>query len=94
MSEAQRKSFANGNNAMHSKEAREKARMKLKGKFPAVALQKATVAKHHPVINLITGEKYISIKEACEKTGLNRSTIIRNCNGYVKKAKWKYIEKP
>lgn len=92
MSIAQKKSFANGNNAFHSRESREKARLKLKGRIPIAAIQKATEAKWHSVINLETGIKYKSIKEAAEKNGINRSTIIRHCESKVKKQKWQYVK--
>lgn len=94
MSIAQKKSFANGNNAMHSQEARAKAAQKKKGrKLPDYITQKASEAKFHAVKNMQTGVIYPSIKAACEETGLNRSTIIRHCNGTLKKQKWKYAEK-
>ena len=93
MSMAQKKSFANGNNAMHSPEARAKATQKLKGrKVSERAIKKASEAKYHPVKNMQTGVVYPSIKAACEGTGLNRSTIIRHCNGTLKKQKWKYAK--
>ena len=94
MSIAQKKSFANGNNAMHSPEARAKASQKLKGRKPSeYSIQKASEAKYHPVENMQTGVVYPSIKAACEDTGLNRSTIIRHCNGTLKKQKWQYAER-
>jgi len=93
MSMAQKKSFANGNNAMHSPEARAKATQKLKGrKVSEHAIKKASEAKYHLVKNMQTGVVYSSIKAACEGTGLNRSTIIRHCNGILKKQKWKYVK--
>lgn len=93
MSIAQKKSFANGNNAMHSQEARAKAAQKKKGrKLPNYITQKASEAKFHAVKNMQTGVIYPSIKSACEETGLNRSTIIRHCNGTLKKQKWKYAK--
>lgn len=92
MCEAQKKSFANGNNAMHSKESREKAHIKLKGRIPIVAIQKSMETKYHSVINLETKIIYKSIKEAAEKNGINRSTIIRHCEGKFRKQKWQYIE--
>lgn len=92
MKKAQKLAFQNGNNAMHSEKAREKARKSLQGKvFSEVVLKKATEAKYHAVVNLITNETYQSIKEATEKTGLNRSTIIRHCQGKTKKQKWQYL---
>lgn len=94
MSIAQKKSFANGNNAMHSPEARAKAAHKLKGKKPSeYSIQRANEAKFHAVKNMQTGVVYPSIKAACEDTGLNRSTIIRHCNGTLKKQKWQYAER-
>lgn len=94
MSKAQKKNFANGNNAMHSPEARAKAAQKLKGqKVSEYAVKKASEAKYHPVENMQTGVVYPSIKAACEDTGLNRSTIIRHCNGTLKKQKWQYAER-
>jgi len=94
MSIAQKKSFANGNNAMHSPEARAKVSQKLKGRKPSeYSIQKASEAKYHPVENMQTGVVYPSIKAACEDTGLNRSTIIRHCNGTLKKQKWQYAER-
>lgn len=93
MSIAQKKSFANGNNAMHSPEARAKAAKKLKGrKVSEYAIKKASEAKYHPVENMRTGVVYPSIKAACEDTGLNRSTIIRHCNGMLKNKKWRYSD--
>lgn len=93
MSIAQKKSFANGNNAMHSPEARAKAAKKLKGrKVSEYAIKKASEAKYHPVENMQTGVVYPSIKAACEDTGLNRSTIIRHCNGTIKNKKWRYSD--
>lgn len=93
MSEAQKKSFQNGNNAMHSPEARAKAAEKLRGrKLPDYVVQKASEAKFHAVKNMQTGVVYPSIKAACEDSGLDRSTIIRHCNGTLKKQKWKYAE--
>lgn len=93
MSEAQKKSFANGNNAMHSPESRAKAAAKLKGrKLPDYVTQRASEAKYHPVKNMQTGIVYPSIKAACEETGLNRSTIIRHCNGMLKNKKWRYSD--
>lgn len=92
MSEAQKKNFKSGNNAMHSPKARAKAKESLKGKkFPNHVLKKATEAKYRAVENIITGEKYQSIKDACEKTGLNQTTIIRHCKNKQKKIEWKYI---
>lgn len=93
MSKAQKKNFANGNNAMHSLEARAKAAEKLRGrKLPDYITQKASEAKYHPVENMQTGIVYPSIKAACEETGLNRSTIIRHCNGTLKNKKWRYAD--
>lgn len=93
MSIAQKKSFANGNNAMHSPEARAKASQKLKGRKPSeYSIQRASEAKYHPVENMQTGVVYPSIKAACEDTGLNRSTIIRHCNGTLKNKKWRYSD--
>lgn len=93
MSEAQKRNFANGNNAMHSQEARAKAAQKKKGrKLPDYITQKASEAKYHPVENMQTGVVYPSIKAACEDTGLNRSTIIRHCNGTLKNKKWRYSD--
>lgn len=94
MSIAQKKSFANGNNAMHSQEAREKARKSLKGKKPSnYAIQKANEAKFHAVKNIVTGKIYKSIKEAVQNEKVNRTTIIRQCKGKSKKRNWCYIEK-
>ena len=94
MSIAQKKSFANGNNAMHSPEARAKAAQKKKGrKLPDYITQKASEAKFHAVKNMQTGVIYPSIKAACEDSGLSRSTIIRHCNGTLKKQKWEYAKK-
>ena len=93
MSIAQKKSFANGNNAMHSPEARAKMAKKKKGrKLPDYITQKASEAKFHAVKNMQTGVIYPSIKAACEETGLNRSTIIKHCNGKLKSKKWQYVE--
>lgn len=93
MSIAQKKSFANGNNAMHSSEVRARVAKKLRGrKLPDYITQKASEAKYHPVENMQTGVVYSSIKAACEDTGLNRSTIIRHCNGTLKNQKWKYAD--
>lgn len=93
MSEAQKKSFANGNNAMHSPESRAKAAAKLKGrKLPDYITQKASEAKYHPVKNIKTEVVYESIKAACEDTGLNRGTIIRQCRGKTNKKEWRYVE--
>ena len=93
MSDAQKKNFANGNNAMHSPEARAKAAQKLKGrKLPDYVTQKATEAKYHPVKNIKTGVVYESIKAACRDTGLNRGTIIRQCRGNTNKKEWRYVE--
>ena len=93
MREAQKKSFANGNNAMHSPEARAKAAEKLKGrKLPDYITQKASEAKFHSVKNMQTGVIYPSIKAACEDTGLNQTTIIRHCKGILKSKKWQYAE--
>ena len=93
MSEAQKKSYANGNNRIHSPEIRDKVREKLKGrKLSDYVLQKANEAKFHKVRNIHTGEIYPSIKNACEKTGLNRSTIIRQCTGVTKKKDWEYAD--
>ena len=55
-------------------------------------VQKASEAKFHAVKNMQTGVVYPSIKAACEDSGLDRSTIIRHCNGTLKKQKWKYAE--
>ena len=94
MSNAQKKSFHNGNNAMHLPEARAKAAEKLRGrKLPDYVTQKASEAKFHAVKNMQTGVVYPSIKVACEDSGLNMSTIIRHCNGTLKKQKWKYAKK-
>lgn len=93
MSMAQKKSFANGNNAMHSSESRAKVALKLRGrKVSERAILKASEAKCHPVENMQTGVVYPSIKAACEDTGINRSTIIRHCNGTLKKQEWKYAK--
>ena len=93
MSDAQKKNFANGNNAMHSPEARAKASQELKGRKPSeYSIQRASEAKYHPVENMQTGVVYPSIKAACEDTGLNRSTIIRHCNGTLKNKKWRYSD--
>jgi group I intron endonuclease len=94
MREAQKKSFANGNNAMHSPEARVKAAKKKKGKkLPDYITQKASEAKFHAVKNMQTGVIYPSIKAACEDTGIDQSTIIRHCKGKLKSKKWQYAEK-
>jgi group I intron endonuclease len=94
MSDAQKKNFANGNNAMHSLEARAKAAEKLRGKkLPNYITKKASEAKFHAVENMQTGVIYPSIKAACEDTGLNRTTIIRHCNGKLKSKKWQYAER-
>lgn len=94
MKESQKKNFENGNNAMHSLKAREKARQRLKGRTPArYVIERANKAKYRPVKNLQTGVVYQSIKEACYDCGVNRSTIIRHCNGTLKKQKWKYAER-
>lgn len=93
MSEAQKRNFANGNNAMHSQEARAKAAQKKKGrKLPDYITQKASEAKFHAVKNMQTGVVYPSIKAACEDSGLNRSTIIRHCNGMFINKKWRYSD--
>lgn len=93
MSDAQKKNFANGNNAIHSPEIRAKVAKKLRGrKLPDYITQKASEAKYHPVENIQTGVVYPSIKAACEETGLNRSTIIRHCNGMLKNKKWRYSD--
>lgn len=93
MREAQKKSFANGNNAMHSPEARAKMAQKKKGrKLPDYITQKASEAKYHPVKNIKTEVVYESIKAACEDTGLNRGTIIRQCRGKTNKKEWRYVE--
>lgn len=93
MSEAQKRNFANGNNVMHSQEARAKAAQKKKGrKLPDYITQKASEAKYHPVENIETGIVYESIKSACENTGLNRSTITRQCIGKTKKKEWRYAK--
>lgn len=94
MREAQKKSFANGNNAMHSPEARVKAAKKKKGrKLPDYITQKASEAKFRSVRNIQTGIIYSSIKAACENTGLSRSTIIRHCRKITKNQNWEYIDK-
>lgn len=94
MSEAQKKNFANGNNAIHSPEVRARVAEKLKDrKLPDYITQKASEAKYHPVENMQTGVVYPSIKAACEDTGLNRTTIIRHCNGKLKSKKWQYAER-
>lgn len=94
MSDAQKKNFANGNNAMHSLEARVKAAEKLRGrKLPDYITQKASEAKFHAVKNMQTGVIYPSIGAACEDTGINQSTIIRHCNGKLKSKKWQYYKK-
>lgn len=93
MSDAQKKSFANGNRAIHSPEARAKAKASLKGrKFSEHTIQLINESKYHPVQNLVTGIMYPSIKEASEKTGVSRSTIMRNCQNKTKK-RWQYIDK-
>ena len=93
MSKAQKINFNNGNNAMHSPQVRKKVAQKLKGKkFPKWILEKATKAKYHPVMNINTGVIYQSIKSACDETGLNRTTIIRQCTGKTKKKEWKYVK--
>lgn len=93
MSIAQKISFANGNNAMHSKEARKKASEKLKGRRPSeYSIQRASEAKFHAVKNLETGTVYKSIKEASEKEHIDRTTIIRHCKGTVKRKKWEYAQ--
>lgn len=90
---AQKKSFHNGNNAMHLPEARAKAAAKLKGRKPSEhAIQRANEAKHHPVVHIPTGKLYKSIKDACIVVGVNRTTIIRQCAGKTKKKEWRYIE--
>ena len=92
MSEAQKKSFLNGNNAMHSPDARAKAAMKMRGKrLPAHVIQLASEAKFHAVKCLETGIIYPSIKNACEMVGANRSTIIRHCKNKVRNPKWEYV---
>lgn len=91
MSNAQKKNFMNGNNAMHSPEARKKASAKLKGRIVSkYQIEKANEGRRHPVINIETGIKYGSIKEASEKNGVYSSTIIRHCNGKCQNKKWKY----
>lgn len=93
MSDAQKINFRKGNNAMHSPEARAKVAKKLKGRKPSVyAMQKASEAKYHSVQDMQTGIVYPSIKDATQKTGLNRSTIIRHCKGLLKNQKWKYVK--
>ena len=90
---AQKKSFHNGNNAMHSPEARAKAAIKLKGKKVSYyTIQKANEAKYHPVVYIPTGKLYKSIKDACIDTGVNRTTIIRQCKGQTKKIEWRYAD--
>lgn len=92
MSIAQKKSFANGNNAMHSSESRAKAALKLKGrKASDRAILKASEAKFHAVQNIATGKIYKSIKAASENECINRTTIIRQCKGKTKKKKWRYV---
>lgn len=94
MSEAQKKSFKNGNNAIHSPEVRARVAEKLRGrKLPDYITQKASEAKFHAVKNMQTGVIYPSIKAACEDTGIDQSTIIRHCNGKLKSKKWQYAEK-
>lgn len=93
MSKAQKKSYANGNNALHSKEARKKASLSLKGRKPSpLSIQKANEAKFRSVKSLITGKEYKSIKDACADTGVDRTTISRHCNGKTKKKDWEYVE--
>ena len=92
MSIAQKKSYANGNNAFHSEEARKKAFMSLKGRKPSpLSIQKANEAKYRAVRDLTTGKEYKSIKDACDDTGVDRTTISRQCNGKTKKKNWEYL---
>lgn len=45
-----------------------------------------------PVICIATGIEYESASEAARQTGLCKSTILRHCNGTLKKQKWKYAK--
>lgn len=45
-----------------------------------------------PVICVATGIEYESASEAARQTGLCKSTILRHCNGTLKKQKWEYVE--
>lgn len=45
-----------------------------------------------PVICIATGVEYESASEAARQTGLCKSTILRHCNGTLKKQKWKYAK--
>ena len=52
----------------------------------------ANEKKKIPVICIITGIEYESASEAARQTGLCKSTILRHCNGTLRKQKWKYAK--
>lgn len=45
-----------------------------------------------PVICIATGIEYESASEAARQTGLCKSTILRHCNGTLKKQKWRFSD--
>jgi len=47
---------------------------------------------YFPVICIATMVEYESASEAARQTGLCKSTILRHCNGTLKKQKWKYVK--
>ena len=53
-------------------------------------LIEANEKRKMPVICMVTGIKYESASEAARQTGLCKSTILRHCNGTLKKQKWEY----
>ena len=72
-----------------SPESVEKMRNKLKG-----LLVGEKNGHSRAVINLTTGERFWTVKEACEKYGVTHSAIIRACkdpNKKCKKCNWKYV---
>lgn len=94
MRNAQKLNFRNGNNAMHSPEARAKASMSLKGRqLDLHVIQSASEAKYHPVENIITKKRYKSVDDASKETGISRTTITRHCNNknIHKPQEWQYI---
>lgn len=82
----------------HSEETREKMRLAWKNKRTMTEEMKQKLKESHPkkaVINLTTGERFESIKEAAEKFGIEATHITRVCKGKRKSCggyKWSYAE--
>lgn len=74
----------------HSEETRKLIAEQLTGKYTG-----KNSFNHKPVVNLDTGEKFVTATEAAKAYGVTVSTLLKTCRGVQKKTancRWAYLE--